>query len=61
MPPARAAEAMTWLEHYNKSTGEVFADIASNGGGHKTELSQSNQLVPSIMHFTIEEAWWSVF
>jgi hypothetical protein len=59
-PPA-AEERRLWLENYNKTTSATFADIADNGGGKKTELAAAEQLVPAIMHFTIEEGWWSAF
>jgi hypothetical protein len=61
LPPIKAVEAQQWLEQYNKTTGEMFASIAESGGGRKTEMKQADELVPSIMHFTIEEAWWPVF
>jgi hypothetical protein len=61
MSPLKAIEAKQWLDDYNKTTGESFADIAQAGGGRKTDMSKADELVPAIMHFTIEEAWWSVF
>lgn len=61
LPPLKSLEARKWLEDYNKSTGQAFADIAQAGCGRKTEMAKADELVPSIMHFTIEEGWWSVF
>ncbi len=61
LTPMQAEERRLWLENYNKRTGEVFAEIADNGGGKKARLTQADQLVPSIMRFTIEEGWWSAF
>jgi hypothetical protein len=53
--------ARQWLREYNTSTAKSFEEMAARGGGKKTELVHAEQLVPAIMHFTIEEAWWSVF
>jgi hypothetical protein len=61
LAPDEAEAARKWLEDYNGSTGRMFAEIADAGGGKKTELKAAEDLVPSIMHFTIEEAWWPVF
>lgn len=46
---------------YNKSTAEMFESIAEVGGGQKTEMTSAGDLVPAIMHFTIEDGWWPVF
>lgn len=60
--PGRDADSPAmWLENYNRTTGEVFASLAEAGGGKSTTLKEGDQLVLSIMHFTIEEAWWSTF
>jgi hypothetical protein len=61
MPASQAEGADEWLKTYNTTTGAMFAEIADVGGGRKTELKDAEKLVPSIMHFTIEEAWWPVF
>ena len=50
-----------FLVDYNAGTAERFSQIAEMAGGQKTELTDPAGLVPSIMHFTIEEGWWSVF
>jgi hypothetical protein len=61
MPPDQAAEKMKWLNDYNTSTAEMFASIAQTGGGQKTAMTNAQDLVPAIMHFTIEDGWWPVF
>jgi hypothetical protein len=61
LAPAAALERKEWLEQYNASTGQSFTDIAQAGGGRKTIMQQSDELVPAVMHLTIEEAWWPVF
>jgi hypothetical protein len=61
LSPGKAAESRQWLEDYNQTTGALFAELAQTGGGRKTQLRQADELVPSIMHFTLEEAWWPVF
>ena len=35
--------------------------IARRGGGESTTLNAAGDLVPAIMHLTIEEAWWPAF
>jgi len=50
-----------WFDQYNSSTGATFAEIAHRGGGRKVELHEAEQLVPSVMHFALEESWWPVF
>lgn len=50
-----------WLSDFNISTGQFFSDIAYRGGGRKVQLKDAEQLVPSIMHFSLEESWWPVF
>jgi hypothetical protein len=59
--PARPGRPDDVRSEYNKSTGEMFAAIAEIGGGQKTEMTSSGELVPAIMHFTIEDGWWPVF
>jgi hypothetical protein len=59
-PPAQS-RARVWLQEYNGRTQATFAEIARLGGGHHVELTGADQLVPSIVHCTIQEAWWSAF
>jgi len=61
MPPPEAEERRQFLENYNASTARTFQEIAETGGGEMTELKGAEALVPAIMHFTIEEGWWSAF
>lgn len=61
MNAAQRADADRWLIEYNRSTAELFSEIARVGGGKQTALTDAEQLVPSIMRFTIEEGWWNVF
>lgn len=58
---AQAQAARDWITQYNRSTGEIFAELADVGGGRVTTMSDPESLVPSIMRFTFEEAWWPVF
>jgi len=61
LTPDEAAEAKDWLTAYNESTAITFADMAKSGGGQPTSLTQTAELVPAIMRFTLEDAWWTVF
>ncbi len=49
------------VQHHNAMTATAFEDIATRGGGRKVTLSSRDQLVPSIMHTTLQEAWWPTF
>lgn len=55
--PQRRAE----VQHHNAMTAAAFQDIATHGGGRKVTLSDPDQLVPSIMHTTLQEPWWPAF
>lgn len=46
---------------FNEKAGRDFANIAERGNGRKVELSNAEALVPAVMHFTLDEGWWSVF
>jgi hypothetical protein len=59
--PAAPGSPEEFNSDYNRTTGEMFAAIAEIGGGQKTEMTSSGDLVPAIMHFTIEDGWWPVF
>ncbi len=61
LAPEQIDGAKQWLNEYNTGTARSFNDIAEHGGGKSAELTKSEELVPAIMHFTIEDAWWSVF
>lgn len=61
LTPPEAEERRAEQEKYNSDTARTFEQIADAGGGKKTELAAAETLVPSIMHFTIEEAWWPAF
>jgi hypothetical protein len=50
-----------FLEKYNSDTARMFEQLADAGGGKKTALGEADALVPAIMRFTIEEAWWPTF
>ncbi|MHC4430053.1 MAG: vWA domain-containing protein [Planctomycetota bacterium] len=49
------------VAEHTKRTEVAFSNIAESGGGRLVKLTNANQLVPSIMHVTIEEGWWPVF
>ena len=55
--PQRRAE----VQNHNARTAAAFQEIATKGGGQKVTLSGTDELVPSIMHTTLQEAWWPVF
>ena len=55
--PQRRAE----VQNHNTRTAAIFEDIATHGGGRKVTLSGADQLVPSIVHTTLQEPWWPVF
>jgi hypothetical protein len=61
LAPDQIEGARQWLDEYNASTAKSFEEIAARGGGKTARLVEAEQLVPAIMHFTIEEAWWSAF
>ena len=61
LTPAQLAADIQWLETYNRQTAEAFAQIARLGSGRMVTLTHRDQLVPSIMRFTIAEPWWPVF
>jgi hypothetical protein len=50
-----------WLADYNTATRETFREIAQIGGGYHVQLDAPQELVPSVVHFTLEEGWWPVF
>lgn len=49
------------VERHNALTSKAFEEIAKHGGGSKVTLGDTDQLVPSIMHTTLQEEWWPVF
>ncbi|MCH8824669.1 MAG: VWA domain-containing protein [Planctomycetes bacterium] len=49
------------IARHNQLTSEAFEAIANHGGGRKVTLGDTDQLVPSIMHSTLQEEWWPVF
>lgn len=51
----------SWFIKFNSQTEKTFAQIAERGGGRQITLNESEALVLSIMHFTLEEGWWPVF
>ena len=67
-PGMSATVAPEFLEAYrrqvaehNPLTARAFAEIARLGGGDMVTLEDSADLVPSIMHLTIEQDWWPPF
>ncbi len=49
------------VDNHNARTEAIFDKIAQHGGGTKVTLQDSEQLVPTIMHTALDEAWWTVF
>lgn len=50
-----------WINNFNRDTDRFFEQMAYRGGGRKVILIDAEQLVPSIMHFALEESWWPIF
>jgi hypothetical protein len=61
MTPDRAMRAQEFLKQHNETTARAFTEIASRGGGQYTSLTRAEQLVPAVMHFSIDRHWWPVF
>ncbi|MCP3904256.1 MAG: VWA domain-containing protein [Planctomycetes bacterium] len=59
-PPQARARQQEIAEH-NVRTKEAFSEIARLGGGEKVSLRDAEDLVPAIMHLTINETWWPAF
>jgi hypothetical protein len=59
--PRVPASDPAWLQQYNQETEETFRQIAHLGGGQMAKLRDADDLVPAIMHFSIEQSWWPVF
>jgi hypothetical protein len=57
--PYRASEE--WISNYHRSVDRFFTLVAERGGGRKVVLQDAELLVPAIMHFALEESWWSTF
>lgn len=56
-----ADQQRRFLEEYNNSTATAFAEISNRGRGQYVQLRRAEELVPAVMHFSIERAWWPVF
>jgi hypothetical protein len=61
MNQAQAEADRQAVEEHNVLTEQAFGEIARLGGGEKVTLDAAPDLVPSIMHLTIAEAWWPAF
>ncbi|MHC4415990.1 MAG: vWA domain-containing protein [Planctomycetota bacterium] len=57
LSPAQVEE----IRQHTVLTAKTFAEIAKAGGGRNVSLTEPRELVPSVMHVAIEEAWWPVF
>ena len=61
LDPVQASARRAELDEHNVLTRKQFQRIADTGGGSFISLTDSRQLVPEIMHLTIEEPWWPAF
>lgn len=61
LSPGQLSERERFYADYNESTAETFTEIALYGQGVMTPLKRAEDLVPSVMHLTIQETWWPVF
>jgi hypothetical protein len=61
MTMAQEDRDRAWMRRYNETTAQKFRDMAELGGGKAVQMHEVDDLVPSIMRFTIQEAWWPVF
>jgi len=59
--PQQAEEDRRFLSQYNSNTAKVFSDMVQVGGGEFAFINESEELVPAVMHFTIDKNWWHVF
>lgn len=57
----QAAQQKRFLDDYNATTSKAFVEISSRGAGQFATLRRAEELVPAVMHFSIERAWWPVF
>ncbi len=61
MPAQRAAELQLQYEAYNASTRAMFENIARKAGGRCATVTEATELVPAVMHCTIEPEWHDAF
>lgn len=61
LPMRAAAEQELNQEQYNTSTRMKFEQIAAKTNGKSDSLENARNLVPTIMHFTIEPQWHEAF
>jgi len=59
--PSVAERYRRQVADHNRLTEFAFTEIARLGGGEKVSLKESGELVPAIMHLTLEEGWWPAF
>jgi len=61
LPPEQRAEREAEIADHNALTATAFAEIAERGGGEHVTLDRAADLVPSIMHLSIETPWRPAF
>ena len=59
--PYATPEYLAQISEHNRLTVEAFQGIAESGGGQFVALDDAHELVPTLMHTSIEEGWWTVF
>jgi Mg-chelatase subunit ChlD len=60
-PQAPSTDREVVIQEHNRLTAAAFSDIAESGGGRLVTLEDAHELVPAILHATLEEGWWPVF
>jgi len=61
LPAQQAAQLQLQNEAYNTDTREKFERIAAKANGRCATVNQSGELVPAIMHCTIDPHWHAAF
>ena len=61
LPPPDRAAYVARIDQHNTRTRDAFEKMAAAGGGEAAVLADSDDLVPTMMHLTIDEAWWPAF
>ena len=61
MPAQQAAQMQLENEKYNESTREKFSQIAAKTRGQSAVVNAAAELVPAVMHCTIEPQWHEAF
>jgi hypothetical protein len=61
LPAQQAAQMQLEQDTYNEDTRAMFAQIAAKTGGQCAVVNTAAELVPAVMHCTIEPQWHAAF